>query len=69
MKTITELIKKYDAPELYEIQFDIDVAFYHGQMTILNQLHKHLGDDPEVAKFVREWGDLCNANMAEIIGG
>ena len=50
-------------------EFNLEVARYHGANSILNLLHKQLGDDPTIAVFIRDTADELNANMAEVIGG
>ena len=50
-------------------EFNLEVARYHGANSILNLLHKQLGDDPAIAVFIRDTADELNANMAEVIGG
>jgi len=49
--------------------FELEVAHYHGANSVLNLLHKQMGDNPAVAAFVADTIVKLNANMAETIGG
>lgn len=73
MKTITELLEKYDQLELAEIQFDIELAFYHGQMGTLSELRKIPNERGiKTGKFdaaIDQLADSIYTDFAAVLGG